>query len=102
MFFVFALLLIFSSLWIGLNLANSIVDPLIGLISVANQVRVGDLDIRVKEKKDTDEIAKLGNSFNRMLDELSGSRKQLVRANQQLDSRREFIEANAKYANIDA
>ncbi len=93
MFFVFALLLIFSSLWIGLNLANSIVDPLIGLISVANQVRVGDLDIRVKEKKDTDEIAKLGNSFNRMLDELSGSRKQLVRANQQLDSRREFIEA---------
>jgi two-component system nitrogen regulation sensor histidine kinase NtrY len=47
----------------------------------------------VPEIDNMDEIARLGTSFNGMLDEVSNSREQLVEANKQLDARREFTEA---------
>ena len=47
MFFVVALLLVLSALWIGLTLANSIVEPLVSIIGVAEQVRSGNLKQRV-------------------------------------------------------
>ena len=93
MFFVVALLLVLSALWIGLTLANSIVEPLVSVIGVAEQVRSGNLKERVPEIDNMDEIARLGTSFNGMLDEVSNSREQLVEANKQLDARREFTEA---------
>ena len=93
MFLVVALLLLFSSLWIGLNLATSIVEPLMNIIGVAEHVRLGNLKQRVTTKDDLDEISRLGASLNRMLDEVSNSREQLVEANKQLDARREFTEA---------
>ena len=93
MFAVVALLLLLSSLWLGLKLANSIAVPLVSIMSVADKVRTGNLRSRVPEQKPVDEISQLGASFNRMLDELSVSREQLVQANRQLDTRREFTEA---------
>ncbi|MDC3286901.1 PAS domain-containing sensor histidine kinase [Alphaproteobacteria bacterium] len=93
MFAVVALLLLLSSLWLGLKLANSIAVPLVSIMSVADKVRTGNLRLRVPEQEAVDEISQLGASFNRMLDELSGSREQLVQANRQLDTRREFTEA---------
>ncbi len=87
------LLLLIAALWIGLNLANAIVVPLGSVISVAEQVRSGNLSQRVPENLEVEEIAELGSSFNRMLDELNRSREQLVQANTQLDRRREFTEA---------
>ena len=74
MFAVVALLLLLSSLWLGLKLANSIAVPLVSIMSVADKVRTGNLRSRVPEQKPVDEISQLGASFNRMLDELSVSR----------------------------
>ncbi|MGC6452422.1 MAG: ATP-binding protein [Candidatus Puniceispirillaceae bacterium] len=94
--FVFGLilvLLLITALWIGLNLANAIVEPLGSVISVAEQVRGGNLSERVPAGLEVDEIARLGISFNNMLDELNRSREQLVHANKQIDRRREFTEA---------
>jgi len=94
--FVFGLilaLLLITALWIGLNLANAIVEPLGSVISVAEQVRDGNLSERVPTGLEMDEIARLGLSFNNMLDELTRSREQLVQANMQIDRRREFTEA---------
>ena len=94
--FVFGLilaLLLITALWIGLNLATAIVEPLGSVISVAEQVRDGNLSERVPEGLEVDEIARLGLSFNNMLDELTRSREQLVQANMQIDRRREFTEA---------
>ena len=91
MFSVVAILMVLSSLWLGLNLANSIVNPLVRVISAADEVRAGNWRTRVEENDDVDEISRLGTSFNRMLDELSSSREQL--GNHQLDARREFTEA---------
>ena len=87
------LLLLIAALWIGLNLANAIVEPLGSVISVAEQVRSGNLSERVPENLELEEISQLGASFNRMLDQLNRSREQLVQANTQLDRRREFTEA---------
>ncbi|MEC9226401.1 MAG: PAS domain-containing sensor histidine kinase [Pseudomonadota bacterium] len=94
--FVFGLilaLLLITALWIGLNLATAIVEPLGSVILVAEQVRDGNLSERVPEGLEVDEIARLGLSFNNMLDELTRSREQLVQANMQIDRRREFTEA---------
>ena len=94
--FVFGLilvLLLITALWIGLNLATAIVEPLGSVISVAEQVRGGNLSERVPAGLEVDEIARLGLSFNGMLDELVQSREQLVQANMQIDRRREFTEA---------
>ena len=87
------LLLLISALWFGLNLATAIVGPLGAVIQVAEQVRGGNLSPRVPDNLNVEEIAQLGGSFNRMLDELARSRQQLVQANLQLDQRREFTEA---------
>ena len=56
-------------------------------------MRDGNLSERVPEGLEVDEIARLGLSFNNMLDELTRSREQLVQANMQIDRRREFTEA---------
>ena len=87
------LLLLITALWVGLNLANAIVVPLGSVISVAEQVRAGNLSQRVPDNLELEEVAQLGSSFNRMLDELARSREQLVQANMQIDQRREFTEA---------
>ena len=87
------LLLLITALWIGLNLANAIVVPLGSVIAVAEQVRSGNLSERVPDDLELEEVAQLGSSFNRMLDELARSREQLVQANLQIDQRREFTEA---------
>ena len=88
-----ALLLLLAAMWVGLNFANAIVLPIGSVIQVAEQVRSGNLASRVNDIKSNDEIARLGNSFNNMLDEMSKNRGELVEANRQLDKRREFTEA---------
>ncbi len=92
-FAVISLFLLLSALWIGLSLSGAITKPLRGIISVADAVRAGNLNSRVDIKTDLDEISLLGSSFNRMMDDLSSSQRQLVHANKQLDQRREFTEA---------
>ncbi|MDC3293197.1 PAS domain-containing sensor histidine kinase [Alphaproteobacteria bacterium] len=93
LFGIILLLILISSLWIGLNLATAIVGPLGSVIHVAEQVRAGNLSQRVPEDLQLEEISRLGSAFNRMLDELARSREQLVQANTQIDQRREFTEA---------
>lgn len=92
LFFAVTLLLLLSALWIGLNLATSIVAPLSQVISVVDQVRLGNLKPRVGDNQGLDEIHRLGSSIDNMLDEMERSRVQLVAANTQLDQRREFTE----------
>ncbi|MDC1383012.1 PAS domain-containing sensor histidine kinase [Candidatus Puniceispirillum sp.] len=93
LFGIVLLLILIASLWIGLNLATSIVGPLGAVIQVAEQVRAGNLSPRVPSDLRLEEISRLGSAFNRMLDELVRSREQLVQANTQIDQRREFTEA---------
>ena len=93
LFGMVALLLVLGSVWVGINFANAIILPLGAVIQVAEQVRSGNLASRVPFVKTNDEIAQLGVSFNRMLEEVARNREELVEANRQIDKRREFTEA---------
>jgi two-component system nitrogen regulation sensor histidine kinase NtrY len=93
LFGVVALLLLFASVWIGLNFANELAAPISRLISAADRVRTGDLMARVPEGPEADEIQVLSRAFNRMTSQLASQRQELILANQQLDARRQFTEA---------
>lgn len=92
-FVMVALLLLFAAVWVGLALANQLAKPISALINAAERVRAGDLTAHVDEGAPNDELGSLSRAFNRMTDQLSAQRSELVEANRQVDTRRRFIEA---------
>lgn len=90
-FALVALLLVLTSIWVGLSMAVRLAGPIGRLIDAAEKVRSGDLDARVAEDA-ADEIGVLSRAFNRMTHQLSSQRAELVDANRQLDERRRFTE----------
>ncbi len=92
-FIVVALLLLMVAVWAGLFFANRLVRPISQLVGAAEQVRAGDLSVRVEEGTDQDEISTLSRAFNRMTNQLESQRNELIDANRQLDMRRRFTEA---------
>jgi two-component system nitrogen regulation sensor histidine kinase NtrY len=90
---VVSLLIIAISIWIALALADRLVRPVGQLVDAARRVTAGDLSARVPTSRVQDEVATLGNAFNRMTRNLEEQTGALVAANNQLDNRRAFIEA---------
>ena len=90
-FVVVALLLVLTSVRVGLTMATRLATPIGRLIDAAERVRGGDLGTRVAEDAD-DEIGSLSRAFNRMTDQLDSQRADLMEANRQLDERRRFTE----------
>ncbi|HEY0331125.1 MAG TPA: PAS domain-containing sensor histidine kinase [Rhodopseudomonas sp.] len=93
MFTVIALTVLMSSVLIGLNFANWLVAPIRRLMGAANMVSTGDLDVQVPVIKSEGDLAHLGETFNKMTQELRSQRDELVSASEVIDSRRRFIEA---------
>src|SRR6195256_3592325 len=93
MFAVIALTILMASVLIGLNFANWLVAPIRNLMSAANIVSTGDLDVQVPIHKSEGDLAQLGEIFNKMTQELRSQRDELVSASDLIDSRRRFIEA---------
>ena len=89
-----ALILLLLSVWLGIGFANSLIDPISSLISASESVSSGNLKVRIpNDKKKTDEVSLLIGSFNRMVKQLYDQRKDLVTANEQIDTRRRFTES---------
>ena len=82
-----------ASVLIGLNFANWLVAPIRRLMSAANIVSTGDLHVQVPVHKSEGDLAQLGETFNKMTQELRTQRDELVNASDLIDSRRRFIEA---------
>ncbi|MFO1112027.1 MAG: PAS domain-containing sensor histidine kinase [Bradyrhizobium sp.] len=93
MFAVIALTILMASVLIGLNFANRLVAPIRRLMSAANIVSTGDLNVQVPVLKSEGDLAQLGETFNTMTQELRSQRDELVNASELIDSRRRFIEA---------
>lgn len=91
-FVVVALLLLLAAIWVGLNLATKLAQPVAALISAADRVRAGDLSARVVPAQTGDEIEALSRAFNRMTMQLENQQTALIAANDQLDQRRRFTE----------
>jgi two-component system nitrogen regulation sensor histidine kinase NtrY len=90
---IVSLLIVAVAIWIALKLADRLVRPVGELVAAARRVTAGDMSARVKTARVTDEVATLGNAFNRMTRRLEEQTRALMSANSQLDSRRAFIEA---------
>ena len=91
-FVVVALLLLLAAVWIGLTLATQISSPVSELIAAAEEVRRGDLTVRVDPSRSVEEVGTLGRAFNRMTNQLQSQREGLMLANRDLDERRRFTE----------
>ena len=93
MFTVIALIVLLSSAWIGLDFANRLVAPIRRLIGAANVVSTGNLNIQVPVRRSEGDLAQLGETFNKMTQELRTQHDDIVRARDLIDSRRRFTEA---------
>src|SRR5487761_1010174 len=93
MFAVIALTILMASILIGLNFANWLVAPIRRLMGAANLVSTGDLHVQVPVHRSEGDLAQLGETFNKMTQELRTQRDELVNASDLIDSRRRFIEA---------
>jgi two-component system, NtrC family, nitrogen regulation sensor histidine kinase NtrY len=93
MYTVIALTVLLSAVWIGLNFANLLVAPIRRLIGAANIVSTGNLYVQVPVRSSEGDLGQLGETFNKMTQELRTQRDDIVRARDVIDSRRRFIEA---------
>src|SRR6185312_15440273 len=89
---VFSLVVLLAAIWSGLWAANRLVRPISSLIDAAGRVSEGDLDAQVHVVRDDDELASLGLAFNRMTQQLSAQRSDLVAAGRLNETRRLFME----------
>ncbi len=92
-FAVIALTILMASILLGLNFANSLVTPIRRLMGAAHMVSTGDLHVQVPVLRSEGDLAQLGETFNKMTQELRTQRDELVNASELIDSRRRFIEA---------
>src|SRR6202048_645535 len=93
MFTIIALIVLLSAVWIGLNFANYLVAPIRRLIGAAQMVATGNLFVQVPTRGSEGDLAQLGQTFNKMTQELRTQRDGLVRARGLIASRRRFTEA---------
>ncbi|GKS64029.1 PAS domain-containing sensor histidine kinase [Nitrospira sp.] len=95
---VVTVLILFSATWFGFYVARGITVPIQRLAEATEAVAQGDLSVQI-DVKATDEIGTLVESFNRMTQDLQGSKSKLEEANLtlrntnvELDRRRAYIE----------
>ncbi|WP_294123529.1 ATP-binding protein [Sphingomonas sp.] len=89
-----ALLVAAGAILAALKIADRLLKPVEQLVDAAGRIEEGDFTTRVPLIGDPDdEIATLGTAFNRMTGRLQEQTGALMAANQQLDTRRAFIEA---------
>ena len=88
-----ALIFLLAAVWLGLSVADRLVEPIVKLVDAARSVSRGDLDSKVEVRKDQGDIATLGRTFNQMTNQLRQQRNELVGANVLIDERRRFMEA---------
>ena len=88
-----ALVIVALAIFTALRLADRLLRPVNQLVDAAGRVEKGDFSARVPVNKPTDEIAMLATAFNRMTGRLQEQTGALIAANDQLDTRRAFIEA---------
>src|SRR6187401_2548152 len=93
MYTVIALIVLLSAVWIGLNFANRLVAPIRRLIGAANLVSTGNLYVQVPVRRGEGDLSQLGETFNKMTQELRTQRDDLMRARDLIDARRRFTEA---------
>lgn len=87
-----SLVLLVSSVWLAINFADGLVNPIRKLMLAAEAVSKGDLSVQVPVRKKEGDIGALSATFNTMTMQLNDQRKDILEVNEQLEHRRRFIE----------
>ncbi|MFG1432265.1 PAS domain-containing sensor histidine kinase [Xanthobacter sp. V2C-8] len=93
MYALVTLIVLLSAVWLAINFARWLVAPIRRLMWAAERVAGGNLDVQVPVHKSEGDLASLAETFNTMTSELKTQRNDIVRARDQMDSRRRFTEA---------
>ncbi len=93
MFLGLALIMLLAAMWIAINFADRLVLPVRRLMVAAQQISSGNLYVQVPVRREEGDLAVLGQSFNRMTNDLRTQRNELIDAKDQIDGRRRFTEA---------
>ena len=93
MFALVALIVLVSSMWLGLSFANRLVAPVRRLIHATDQVASGNFYVQVPVGADQGDLDHLGATFNKMTSELRVQHDNLRTASDLMDRRRRFTEA---------
>ena len=87
------LIIVLSAIWTGIAVADRLVRPIRQLIGAADEVATGNLDATVPVRASDGDVASLGDTFNKMLQELKSQRNEILQAKDLVDERRRFSEA---------
>ncbi|MGA7323051.1 MAG: PAS domain-containing sensor histidine kinase, partial [Rhodomicrobium sp.] len=93
MYLLLALTLLTSAVWSGLVFANRLVMPIRKLITAAQEVSQGNLNVQLDTGFARDDMGRLGATFKQMTVDLKNQRDDIMNGNAELDERRRFIEA---------
>ena len=92
-YLAFAILMIVSSVLLGLWFAERLSRPIGRLTGAAQKIAEGELNVRVREESGDDEIAQLSKLFNRMTSQLKIQRDKLLQNTSQIDERRRLFDS---------
>ena len=84
MLLLLTVLVLFATTWLAMYLSKLVVRPVAALAEATQEISRGRLDYRV-EIHAADELGDLVRSFNRMAEELEGSRHQLESSSRELE-----------------
>ena len=93
MYGLLAAIMLLSAVWLGLSFANLLVAPIRRLIDATDQVSSGNLYVQVPIRRSEGDLARLGETFNKMISELRLQQNRLIAARETIDARRLFTEA---------
>ena len=89
----FAVILILASIWFGFWFAERLSRPIVSLADASQEVGLGNLETKVDESPDDDEISLLGRSFNNMTKQLKFQRDQLILTSEQTERRTRLFDS---------
>ena len=89
-------LVLFATTWLALFLSKLVTKPVAALAEATQQISRGRLDFRV-EVRAADEIGDLVRSFNRMAEELEGSRRQIEASSQEVNAANAALEQRRRH-----
>lgn len=105
-FLALTLAVIFAAVWIGMKLTREISRPLQLLLEGTEEVSRGNLDLTIPYEA-KDEIGTVVSSFNRMVDDLKESKREIVKSNEEFreaseaaERRRNYIETLVESLNV--
>jgi len=87
------LTILLSAIWMGIAVADRLVEPIRRLISAADEIATGNLAVEVPASKSEGELRSLTDTFNSMTSELRSQRDEILDNQEQIDNRRRFTEA---------